>query len=272
MRAPLGYTLISSQWGEPMSAMFKSVSMREAERCRLSGDGRLLGGNAQVEADFGSWPGAIPGPPCWAGRHPATRKPIRSDSMRLLVLCFHDARRRWRGTASAQLDWQAGAESSAELKPTLRMSVKNIAVDGRSLSRQLTMQFRLSGDVIAIERISGSFAGGSLRANGNWSLGKGERRVQISFAGINAAEALLPISDQVASQVDGKVSGLIRVTNGDRLRFRGAITARNSSFFSVPTGTVHSGINGSISRDLRRWEVNFLQCKVNSPVVALPAK
>jgi hypothetical protein len=218
--------------------------------------GKLVGGNIQAETNSVAGQGDS-----WStllGRAPSGN--AKADSIRLDAIAgalFPDSQRRWRGTASAQLDWQAGAESSAELKPTLQASVKNIAVDGRSLSRQLTMQLKLGGDVIAIDRVTGSYAGGSIRAGGNWSLGKGERRVQISFAGINAAEALLPISEQAASQVDGKVSGLIRVTNGDRLRFRGSVTARNSSFFSVPTGTVHSGINGSISRDLRRWEVDL---------------
>ncbi len=218
--------------------------------------GKLLGGTIQAEtnsvADKGdSWSTLL-------GRARAGN--AKADSIRLDAIAgalFPDTPSRWRGTASAQLDWQAGAKSSADLKPSLQASLKNIAVDGQSFSRQLTMQLKLSGDVIAIDRVSGSYAGGNFRATGNWSLGKGERRVLISFSGINAAEALLPISDQAASQVDGTVSGLIRVTNGDRLRFRGLIKARNSSLFSVPTGTVHSGINGSITRDLRRWEVDL---------------
>ncbi len=223
---------------------------------RLTSDGRLLGGDAEVEAisvagQDDSWSTLLSRAPSGYAKAAS----IRLDAIARVL--FPDARRRWRGTASGQLDWQAGAQSAAELKPALRMSVRDIAIDGRSLSRQLKMQLGLSGNVVAIEHLSGSLAGGRLRASGNWSLTKGERRIQISFAGIKADEALLPISHQTASQIDGKVSGMIHVTYGDQFRFRGAITARNSSFFSLPTGTAYSGINGSVSRDLRRWEVSL---------------
>lgn len=223
---------------------------------RLAGDGKLLGGTAQMEAvavavQGDSWSTLL-------GRAPSGY--VKADSISLDAIAralFPRMPSRWRGTASSQLNWQNDAETFDALKLTLQMKLNNVALDGRSVSRQLAMQFRLSGDVIAIERFGGSYAGGSLRAVGNWSLGKGERRVQISFAGVDAAEALQPISDRLASQIDGKVSGLIRVTNGDRLRFRGAIRARNGSFYSIPSGTVDSGINGSISRDLQRWEINL---------------
>lgn len=226
------------------------------DRLELGGGGKLLGGDARAElvllpAQHDSWSTLLARPP--AGT-------VTVDSMRVDAIArvlFPRVPRQWRGTASSQLVWQAGAETWSEFRPTLHLNLNDLAFNGRPLSRQLTMQCTLDGDTVGIDRISGSYAGGRIRASGHWTLAPGERHVQVSFAGVDAAAALVPLSDQLAAHFDGKLSGLVRLTLGERIRFRGAIRGRDSSIFSIPARKIHSAINGSISPDRRHWEISL---------------
>jgi translocation and assembly module TamB len=233
------------------------LSMRASETAvQLAGDGKLFGGPLQLDTRTDlkagdSWWKILENP---AGD--AVGKQMKLE-MIARALQF-DRRKRWAGTVSMHLQQRpADSPSAAGSLPTIAIGVQDAFVDGHTISRRLDLQLRMKGDTIVIDQISGNYAGGNIWVQGSWSLRHGQRRIHCRLTRVDARVALLPLMPIAASRVDGKVSGTLTLSGNDALRFGGAITARHSSFFSIPTGTVHAGVRGSLSPDFRSWKVTL---------------
>lgn len=160
--------------------------------------------------------------------------------------------------------WEVVAREPGSNNPrgTVTLTASDVTMDGRRIARQLTTRLRLQDNVVVIDRATGSFAGGQLWAEGQWGMGlwgRGEQpsQVQIRVSAIDASDALLVFSPQASLCADGKVSGWFTVSNADPMRIRGVLTARNGEFFSIPIGTVHTGVVASLAKDFRHWRVNL---------------
>lgn len=254
-RLPRGETNFNASPSELRTGSVRVTLEANDGRFQLTGIGKVLGGNFAVEAasetgDEDDWSALL-------ARAPEGYAKAESIDVNAIANAFDPNSPALRGSVSAELEWQAGARTLSEMQPTLNARFRDLALDGRSVSRRFTTRIRYADGALKLDRTSGSFASGSFRANGIWSLSKGERRVQVGLASIQADQTLRLLSEKVATQIGGKVSGKVTMMHSDRLRFRGAMTAHDSHFFSVPTGTVHSGIHGFVSNDLRRWEIGF---------------
>ncbi|MFK8112228.1 MAG: AsmA-like C-terminal region-containing protein [Rubripirellula sp.] len=229
----------------------------------LSGEGKLFGGTVSVQTSTNAgpderWPQLLQRTP---------QGSLIAESMRLnqIARTLQPKRtRRWRGELDATLNWGnktdlpvIQAADSAGASAEITLVARDLAVDGHRLSRNLTMRMRLQGQTVVIDRVSGAYAGGGLTAQGRWSLGRGSRQIQVRVYGVDVSEALFPLSQQTSESVSGKVSGSLTVTGRDRLRIRGSISARDSSLFSVTTGSIHAGVSGALSTNLRQWDLTL---------------
>ncbi len=233
-----------------------SINLRAGDgEIQLGGEGTLFGGSFQVETTAeasldDSWQSLLSRPP---------RGQVNAKSMKLdqiLAAVRPTDRRRWTGNVSTLIDWDTAIDAGNEIRPAMTLSVSGLAIDGQRVARNLTARLRLRGETVTIDRAQGRFARGRLTADGTWSIGRGGKgQIQVRISDVDASDALLPISRQASKSADGRVSGTLTIASGDPLRVRGAVTLRNSSFFSVPTGRVNTGLVASISPDLRRWRV-----------------
>ncbi|MGI9473293.1 MAG: AsmA-like C-terminal region-containing protein [Rubripirellula sp.] len=179
---------------------------------------------------------------------------IRLDQMTRVLAPRYQ--RRVRGTLDLRLNYHVESETRSSV-PACRIVARDVALDGRTLTRQLDLTAMFRGDRLVVEQIRGSFAGGQLWADGDWTLGKGVRRLHVRVSGVDVSDALFPIAKSMSPNLVGVASGSATVTDGQGIRFRGAITARDSEVFGIPTGTLRSGISGTISKDLRHWSARF---------------
>lgn len=234
------------------------ISMHAAESAvQLAGDGKLFGGQVRVDTSSeiepeDSWWTILERP---VGNAQGKQMKLASIAHALKL----DRRARWDGTVSLNLQQPtlALSSSSAAKTPLLAISVQDAAIDGHSISRRVDLLLRMKGDTIVVEQLSGNYAGGNVWLEGRWSLRHGPRRIHCRLARIDAGLALLPVLPAAAQRVDGKVSGKITLTGDESLRVGGSITARDSALFSIPTGTVHAGVRGSMPLDFSHWKLTL---------------
>ncbi len=219
----------------------------------VAGDGTLFGGTVSISTrseteDGDSWQALL-------SRTPSGKATVQSMRLGLIVRAVQPrSQRRWSGRISATTDLTSG---NLPWQPDVTLSAIDIAVDGRRLSRRISARLRLRDDVITIDRASGRYAGGQFWVEGRWAIGSDANRIQVRVSAVDASDALMTLSRKGAECADGKVSGWLTITTKDTIRIQGVITARNSSLFSVPTGSIHTGLNGSVALDLSRWKVTL---------------
>lgn len=221
---------------------------------RLAGQGSVLGGKFTVDTtaaaeesdDWSTW---------------LKRFPIGTINVELIDLgqaaavIVPRSTRRVRGKASAAIMLTPDDEPGADV--LVNFNVTSLGIDGRSLSRGIDGKIRLVDGVVLIDRASGAYAGGRIHATGRWRSSDVEKRVQVRFSGIDAADGLMPISMAVADRVTGMVSGNLSIAGKIDLRIRGVVTARDSTLYSIATGTVDSGVRGRYNLENGRWNVKF---------------
>ena len=222
---------------------------------KIGGQGQLFGGKFSIDLASkvtaeDSWKSLIDRRP--QGHARAER--VRLD--RVVSDLLPNFRRRVRGTADIRLTYQDESGSHRSV-PTCQVDIRDLGLDGRVITRQLRLITMFRGHQIVLERIRGSFAGGRLWADGEWTLGKGTRQLQVGVSGIDISDAMFPLASSIGSSLEGTVSGSASITYVEGLRFRGACTARDSVVFNVPTGTLHSGVSGFVSQDSGHWKVRF---------------
>ena len=228
----------------------------------LKGEGEMFGGKLHIDTkttinDNEAWPVLLTRPPVGD----LSIKSAKAN--RFAKIVFPGSSRRWTGNLEAHLNWKPAATESgdnlgdASAQPILDLAATDLAVDGKPLARRLNARLRLLGDVVSIDRIGGMYAGGSLTAQGRWSLDRGPRQIQLRAYNVRVSEALLPILPDASTVVRGRVSGLLNLTFTDRLRARGSVAARDASLYSVPLGTVHSSVSVGVASNLSRWDVRL---------------
>jgi hypothetical protein len=222
---------------------------------KLAGDGQVLGGKFSVDLvtralaeETWRW---------FLHRSPEGHARLDQVQLDRLVRTFAPRyRRRVRGTLAASLRYHVDEEEGSTV-PACRLTARDVAMDGRMLTRQLEAFAMVRGEKFVVERVRGSLAGGQLMADGKWTLGAGPRQMQVRISGADVSDFLFPIAQSMSPNLAGVSSGSATVTYNQGIRFRGALTSRDSELFGIPMGTLHSGLSGSLSADLRRWKVLF---------------
>lgn len=222
---------------------------------KLVGDGQVLGGKFSVDLvtralaeETWRW---------FLHRSPEGHARLDQVQLDRLVRTFAPRyRRRVRGTLAASLRYHVDEEEGSTV-PACRLTARDVAMDGRMLTRQLEAFAMVRGERFVVERVRGSLAGGQLMADGKWTLGAGPRQMQVRISGADVSDLLFPIAQSMSPNLAGVSSGSATVTYNQGIRFRAALTSRDSELFGIPMGTLHSGLSGSLSADLRRWKVLF---------------
>ncbi len=226
------------------------------ETIKLTGDGKLFGGTFSVETTS-----SVQTDDTWSTllrRIPSGSIKVDSAKLsQLAPLVRPDDGRRYAGAASAKVLLSPTDAGQADNQVVVEFGVDGLGINGRTLSRGIDGKVRLVGNSVIIDRASGVYAGGRIHANGRWSLGNGTRSVQVRFSGINASDAVLPVSETLAQRIAGDLSGIITVDGEQSYRIGGTIAARDSGLFSVATGSVHASVNGSFSSNLDRWQLKL---------------
>lgn len=236
------------------------------DEVRLDGSGALFGGTFEVETrsavkqddDWQSFLGRIP---------LGTMKVSGARFDKIMPIVRPRDSRRYSGTwstvmtlrPSAQHAAQAGLDHHAGAKVLAEFEARSLAINGDLIARRLAGKARWIENVIVIDRASGSYAGGRMTADGRWSLGGGSagRQLNLRFSGIEACDSLRPLGDSIAQRVGGIVSGRLTIAGETDFRIQGNVSVRESSLFSIATGTVTSGVSGSFSGSLERWELKL---------------
>lgn len=222
---------------------------------KLVGDGQVLGGKFSVDLVTR----ALAEETWRSFLHRSPEGHARLDQVqldRLVRTLAPRYRRRVRGTLAASLRYHVDEEEGSTI-PACRLTARDVAMDGRMLTRQLEAFAMVRGERFVVERVRGSLAGGQLMADGKWTLGAGPRQMQVRISGADVSDLLFPIAQSMSPNLAGVSSGSATVTYNQGIRFRGALTSRDSELFGIPMGTLHSGLSGSLSADLRRWKVLF---------------
>lgn len=221
---------------------------------RLAGQGNVLGGKFTIDTTSATQAGDDWS--SWLKRFPIGTISVESvDLGQAAAVIVPRSPRRIRGKASASIVLTPDDEPGADVLVNFKLT--SLAVDGRSLSRGIDGKIRLVDGVVLIDRASGAYGGGRIYATGRWRWDDGDKRVQLRFSGINAADGLMPISMAVADRVTGMVSGNLSIAGKTDLRLRGVVTARDSSLYSIATGTVDSGVTGRYNLENGRWNVKL---------------
>lgn len=221
---------------------------------RLAGQGSVLGGNFTVDTTSAAEAGDDWS--TWLKRFPIGTVNVESvDLGQAAAVVAPRSTRRLRGKASAAITLTPDDEPGADV--LVNFNVASLSIDGRSLSRGIDGKIRLVDGVVLIDRASGAYASGRIYATGRWRPNDGDKRAQVRFSGIDAADGLMPISMAVADRVTGMVSGNLSISGVTDLRLRGVVTARDSTLYSIATGTVDSGVTGRYNLENGRWNVKL---------------
>jgi translocation and assembly module TamB len=135
--------------------------------------------------------------------------------------------------------------------------VDNLSVDRRLVARRVYASLRAQGDVLIIDSVRGSFAGGQIDAAGRVALSDGRGTLQIRLGAINASRGLMFLSPNAENWGAGILSGRLTLESDRTYRVRGAVVVRDSRVFGIPTGAAHASLVGSAERDLSRWSLSL---------------
>ncbi|TWU34206.1 translocation/assembly module TamB domain-containing protein [Novipirellula artificiosorum] len=166
-------------------------------------------------------------------------------------------------TAEANLTAPLQSVSSEQVEADLQLRLDNVALGPVQLTNGLEISARLRDQIVWIDRISGTYAGGRIEATGRWDWKSqagpvGNGRLELRVAAIDASQAMQLISKSLAESIDGTLSGNLRVTGGEQLRARGAVQTSDASFKGLMLGNVHSGVIASYTVPSGRWEVGLI--------------
>ncbi|MCG8650404.1 MAG: hypothetical protein MI861_11265, partial [Pirellulales bacterium] len=161
------------------------------------------------------------------------------------------------GRTSAKIEFSAAGAGQTHPQSKITWTLSDLMWNHQSLARRLVVHLKTQGQEILLQRVDGSFAGGSLQASGRWSLSQKRQQLQVTFADVDVHRATLPLLPGYADKFAGKLSGNMTVTGDDPIRMRGSLSARNTQICSVPTGHFRGGFQASLSSNLKRWKLKL---------------
>ncbi len=229
----------------------------------LRGDGKLFGGRVQLTSTAPLDP---------AVRWSDVPKLITGGQLLLSDVSVDDLikglatknPRRFSGQISGTTE--LALDQGQVIETRSRWLVRDLGVDGQSLSRRLDADISTSGSQVNIRSVKGSYAGGQVQASGKWSLAGGSRTIDARVVRAEGEQLLLPLNAAANRWVSGKVSGRATIVGYgqgpfDDFRIRGAVRLTDGRSFDIPIGDAHAPLRVVIRRDPLAWQADFVNVR-----------
>ena len=191
---------------ESLGSITLEIQIRDSS-LSVKGDGTLLGGKMSLTGSspltattqWNQVPNLIRN-----GQLSMTDVSVR-ESVRVLA---KSQQPRFSGRISGTTEFELDANQ--ELVGKSSWTLRDFSVDQQSVARSLMADFSLSATTIDIQRIRGVYAGGQIRASGQWELGSGQRMIDVRLTRGRGDRLLLPIDEEASLWIGGLVSGAPR--------------------------------------------------------------
>lgn len=147
-------------------------------------------------------------------------------------------------------------EISAELE------LRSLTASGVVVARQLALQATASEGRLRMDSLRGTYAGGQLQAEGDWSATMGGKAIRFRLVGADGDRLFLPLTPAASSWVGGRVTArgtIVGIGQGmlDSIRISGGASVDDGTTFDIPVGDAHSPFVVQLEPKSLRWSADF---------------
>ncbi|QDV42728.1 hypothetical protein Enr13x_25780 [Stieleria neptunia] len=224
----------------------------------LSVDGTLLGGTVSIRSAA-----ALETTTRWdqiPGRLRFSEFEFKTLSLRRILDLAMSSQPRFGGRVSLAVTPINLTVDSPSADVALRLD--GLTADGVLIARTLRIDADLSNRSVQIKSARGTYAGGQLEVDGQWSLGNGTKLLTARLTRADGSRLLLPIHRQAGDWVGGRVSGRASLAGRgegifDSVRISGSANVEKGTTFGIPVGDAYSPLEVTVSVSPLVWRASF---------------
>ena len=241
---------------ESIGEITAKVDLSDSE-LQVDAKGKLLGGRLSIETSS-----PIPQQAKWSQILDRLLGEIRIENASLgkAIQAGYGKRTRFDGAfdAKVRVERMPGQPLLSRIDVTLSR-----LTSGRVLiARDIRMLAESEDFEINVQSVRGSYAGGRLDADGEWSFAGGRRLITARIVRADGDRVLLPINNDAGMWLDGDVTGratIVGIGPGilDHLRISGSLSVNEAVAFNLPLGDAHTPFVVDVEMSPLHWTANF---------------